>query len=717
MPLQTNTRASTVQRRQASTEDDGMDNQETRQPKRKRAAYSCTECAKAKAKCDRQDPCSRCVQRRVPKMCQYLVNGYEDPLEVTKDVQARLDRIESLLLQNLSLPPRNSSNEVSIESNTWSAVASVDDTTRDRRAGYVTGGRYYGPSAMSYVGDGSAVDIMRALDVPDPDTPENKTTGDRRPPRALVDILHELPTRSLCDELIRLYFQNINLTRYPVREEVFRSTYQAMWDGMVSYTLETWIVHRLPLIFVVLAISSLTAPLALLHIDPSEPAAQAAEKRISKSNELFHSSRKASAYSDSLTFGRGDIMLVMADLLSVRYFILVRRAPDALPSLGAAVFRAQALGLHRYSKVSGIMSHEDVQERRLVWSYVYHMDRYCALLLGRPISISDKSCDVEAPLNLDGHGTIRPLTELTLSSFLVARDALAHIMGRIAEEVYQLAEPPYQVIEEIDQQLVRWSNSLPAGLTPMTYQEHDDSVYPDETIRVHRYFLSVEFNFARISLHRPYLIRLDVHRAYTRSRDTCLQAALDDLWARTTYIQPGMENLSMGTYRVTNSLIILGITLLSNPGPDVLRLINECLTSFVAVRKGNTNLLDEVKIKEIAMIEVLRNRADMNLTRANSPAPATTSIVSLNVDDSQATETSTPHPATAGVTNIDPNLQSMFDQFWGSQASVDLYGDQGMHNPGDAGAGGLSQEYLNALLESLAGAPNAYGDGQGGPLT
>lgn len=34
-----------------------------------------------------------------------------------------------------------------------------------QRGGFVTRGRYYGPSAMSHVGDGSALDIMRALNV------------------------------------------------------------------------------------------------------------------------------------------------------------------------------------------------------------------------------------------------------------------------------------------------------------------------------------------------------------------------------------------------------------------------------------------------------------------------------------------------------------------------------------------------------------------------
>ncbi|WWC93844.1 hypothetical protein V866_000680 [Kwoniella sp. B9012] len=699
---------------------------QNRKAKRKRAAYSCTECTKAKAKCDRQQPCSRCVQRNLPSICHYLINGYEDPLEVSKDVQTRLARIESLLLQTVSQSRKSPVPlpQPAVHDHRCSQTAeSSKSVTHRRQGGYITGGRYYGPSAMSYVGDGSAVDIMRALDVPDPETPENATTGDRRPPRALVDILQELPSRTLCDELVRLYFQNINLTRYPIRQEHFIETYNSLWQGIGTVSLETWVIHQLPLISIVLAISALSAPLQTLNIDPSLPLAQAAEKRIMKANELFHCSRRASAYSDGLIEGRGDIMLVMSDLLTVRYLILVRRAPDALPALGSAIFRAQALGLHRHWKLSGELSAGVTQERSLIWSYVYHMDRYCALLLGRPVGISDRSCDVEPPLNLDEMGIPRPLTDLTLTSFLVFRDRLARIMGHIAEEVYQLAEPAYEVIENLDKELKQWAVSLPPSLALRSYGQADEFVYPHEAIQVHRQFATVEYNFARICLHRPYLTRSDPLGLYATSREVCLQAALDDLWTRANFCTPGMENLSVGSYRVTNSLIILGITLLSNPRPDTLKTINECLAAFVAARKGNSNLLDDVKIKEIAMIEVLRNKADSSLTRANSRANSpigsgsqTLHVSGLNGSGSAVPAGGLPQP-TADISNtLDPSLQNIFDQFWGTQLTADLYMNQSFDNMGGE-RGGLTYENFNSLMESLGAGPNtmAFGDSHTGP--
>ncbi|KJE05447.1 nuclear protein [Cryptococcus gattii NT-10] len=639
---------------------------EERKHKRKRAAYSCTECTKAKAKCDRQQPCARCVSRRVPNICHYLVNGYEDPIELSKDVQNRLIRIESLLLQSLpsrSRPLEGRSLPKPLVESTPSSVPLIP-IDRPKRTGYVTRGRYYGPSAMAYVGDDSAIDIMRALDVPDPETPEVGDGEDKRPPRALVDILHELPQRTRCDELIQLYFDNINLTRYPLRRGPFMQTYEALWQGLGTFSLDTWVIHRLPLVFIILAISALSAPLATLHIDFTLPASQANEKRLAKASELYQASRRASAYSDSLASGRGDIILVMSDLLTVRYLILTRRAPDALPALGTAVFRAQAL---------------------------------------------------EPPLNLDSENIVQPMSILTLNTFLICRHSLAHIMSRIAEEAYQLGEPSYDVIDSIEDALQDWASNLPSGLRLKSYGQSDDdnvdaSIHP--ALIIHRHFASTEFNFARISLHRPYLARPDPDNQYARSREACLQAAMDDLWARTKFTVPGMDNLSTGSYRVTNSLIILGLSLLSNPSPDTLRMIHQCLSDFMTARKGNSNLLDEVKIKEIAMMEMLRSKTGQGLSRANSRAPsphahvhanaALSSTLTADEGQSQATLPATEPNASNLAPISDPSVQSMFDQFWGLQPALDLYGG-GPFGTYRGDYGEISWDNFSTLIENVGG--------------
>jgi hypothetical protein len=148
-----------------------------------------------------------------------------------------------------------------------------------------------------------------------------------------------------------------------------------MWSNCQTYSLTAVQTRRLPLLLIILAISLLSAPQATLRIDPSLSADQVAIARLKRANDLYQASRRAAAYVDGLANIEGDIMLVMMEALTVRYLILARRAPDALPVLGSTIKRAQAYGLHRQSRSIGTLPKEDEQERRLVWRCV-HVDGY-----------------------------------------------------------------------------------------------------------------------------------------------------------------------------------------------------------------------------------------------------------------------------------------------------------------------------------------------------
>lgn len=94
----------------------------------------------------------------------------------------------------------------------------------------------------------------------------------------------------------------------------------------------------------------------------------------------------------------------------------------------------------------------------------------------------------------------------------------------------------------------------------------------------------------------------------------------------------------------------------------------------MTARKGNSNLLDDVKIKEIAMMEMLRSKTGQGLSRANSRAPsphahvhanaALSSTLTADEGQSQATLPATEPNASNLAPISDPSVQSMFDQFW-----------------------------------------------------
>ena len=61
------------------TDDDGASVRPGREHKRTRVHFSCVECHRRKQKCDRKEPCSQCVARKVPHLCRPFLNGVEDP--------------------------------------------------------------------------------------------------------------------------------------------------------------------------------------------------------------------------------------------------------------------------------------------------------------------------------------------------------------------------------------------------------------------------------------------------------------------------------------------------------------------------------------------------------------------------------------------------------------------------------------------------------------
>lgn len=141
-------------------------------------------------------------------------------------------------------------------------------------------------------------------------------------------------------------------------------------------------------------------------------------------------------------------------------------------------------------------------------------------------------------------------------------------------------------------------------------------------------------------------------------------------------------------------------------------MINQCLSDFMTARKGNSNLLDEVKIKEIAMMEMLRSKTDQGLSHANSRAPSphahlqANAILSNTLAADEGHSQATLPVVEANASNLapisDPSVQSMFDQFWGLQPALDLYGG-GPFGTFRGDYGEISWDNFSTLIENAGG--------------
>ncbi|KAM0756203.1 hypothetical protein T439DRAFT_320899 [Meredithblackwellia eburnea MCA 4105] len=625
--------------------------------KRKRISYSCVACTQRKAKCDRGRPCGPCASRGAS--CRYLVDGYEDPVDFLKEVRDRLDRLETLFTRSIAAPPLSlseppPSSQPGLPDKTATGQSNSDPSTVDTFPGFVSrdGNNYFGPSASASVDDkGQLATLFQTYSAPHAEQ-RPKWGAQRRPP---IDLFHDLPARGVCDNLVDYYFKYINYTRYPFDEDEFRTLYSEIWSIMLSGNMPPRILHLLPLFFIVLAISALTAPGKEVLDLPSEfSKVESDEGRRTLAHGLYTGACRAQASAATAFESKGDIKTVLSDLLAARYLILVRRASEGYEVLGTAIHRAYTLGLHR--RQSGIPL-ADEENRKRTWSYLLHLDRYLALLLGLPLCIQSTFCDVGPPSNLsDDDGQVLPLGVLTQSTFLVLRNTLTEIAGRIALEAFNIAGGvSYSSVVLLEEALQKWENSLPHFFRLVPHGQPYDPPPPGKPelatlLEVQRYLLSTEVRFIRTTLHRPYLAHPGQKTAL--SRDACITSAKDDLWARlTAYPLKGLENLSSGSYRVSLSIVVLGVALLLTPSPEQAKEIRECLVNFVVARRGSSahSSLDENTLRQIATRELMQLKVGIAQATAVSRSGGHSRSASPTVDPEAAA-----HPDIASAVWPDP---------------------------------------------------------------
>ncbi|KAI6119296.1 fungal-specific transcription factor domain-containing protein [Pisolithus croceorrhizus] len=528
-------------------EDEELDGQQGKKP-RTRVSFSCGECHRRKQKCDRQIPCSHCIARKVPELCKAYTPGKTD-----QDISVRLARLEKII--ELALPqyvngtttPINdrqhrSSSEFFDEDN-----RSITDD-QDPSGGTFQSGKWYGNSASGSVAPASVLEQLANVVVgcsrQDQWDTKNSTSlhgalpsaqvgvnsmdpksslatpsiiesvrQDSEPsaadnlkslvqecgvsPHKISELLQELPPQRFSDALIDHYFTDINWTRYPVCEKDFRAAYASLCaNGVGANTNDA---RFLPLLFVVLAIS--------VRLAPEHLAGDIRTRRVT-SLRYYWSSRRSLLIAAAIQPDSLDI--VLARLLSARFLTFDRRITECWSQLGAAVRTAQALGLHRDAAPMGL-DPAQVENRRRIWSYLYHADRSYALVLGRPHAIQDDYTSTLPPSNVEDDFTpavVRSPPSLntpTPMTFVILRHQLATVIGRMVHHFQKVRTPShYSDVLALDEEVMKFITNLP----PHFALDPDTSL--DETkkfIPVHRFLLITETLFVRVSLHRPYLLR------------------------------------------------------------------------------------------------------------------------------------------------------------------------------------------------------------------
>ncbi|KAL9940280.1 hypothetical protein V8E36_000985 [Tilletia maclaganii] len=437
------------------------------------------------------------------------------------------------------------------------------------------------------------------------------------PEDILQQLMADLPPKEICDNLVHLYFRDINWTRLPIHEASFRQSYDELMEfrsgQSPSESGETGGRHTpfLALLFVILA-----------TVKRSQPEDMGSEEDArTGSIKLLHGFKKTAAIAASIRIDHIDMLV--AHLLAARWYIVNRHSGEAWAALGFAVRGAQAMGLHRDGSKLGLDA-VTTERRRRLFSLVQYLDSTTSILLGRPVGINPAHCDSQPPSDTDidtmprasrPHNAViyRDGMPPGIFAFVAIRHEMNRLTGRIVEHFQNLEKArQYADVMQIDQDLRTFGDNLPGPYRHTDTDTQYDSICP--WLPLHRYLLNIEIFYFRITLHRPYMLRSSDAK-YDFSRRAAIESAKADRLLREEYkrtvLWPSNQcrrTFMGGLYRLFNTTLIFAVALLQDPkGPDAASFAGY-LDAFIQ-RHRSADRTDAATRREVKIIELFRAKA------------------------------------------------------------------------------------------------------------
>ena len=380
--------------------------------------------------------------------------------------------------------------------------------------------------------------------------------------RPLLDLL---PSKEKCDRYVISYFQRYNDHIDILYRPDFDHGYNAFWHDAADVTKISRIdLRQFALMLIVIAFG------VLLDYDPNagEERRQFVEdlrlfgrdeRRIHvmiedlEANSLSLKDREelslkwsfgaSLALHHASSFYGESIDTVRAGAMVSLYMIISRRVPEGWTTIRAAIDAAKAQGMHVDGASWERMPSAEAELRRRLWAQLYTIDRSISLFLGRPLAIENNRFTTSEPANITDPelGSLlhlsRPLNHPTKTTFLILHFRLAQIIGDLQLRCFDLHPRTYQDVLDCEAMFEGYWRALP----PHFRLEDANTSLDDQTayrwLKPQRQTLISKFHLARISLHRPYLLRSFGKKAdpqYKTSREACLFSSIADITLRTT---------------------------------------------------------------------------------------------------------------------------------------------------------------------------------------
>jgi hypothetical protein len=490
--------------------------------------------------------------------------------------------------------------------------------------------------------------------------------GGKEPYAHIWELVGCLPRRKkMVDHLVNKFLDELNPVYDSVHKETFQVSYDMFWDRRWGDDDLTAVDLRwLALLFMVLAFAEL--------LDcPLDASTETQRRSEETSVQFFWASRKAIVLAPTISGESPD--LVRAGILVSRYLNFFGRRTESWLTSSFAIRMAQAQGMHLELPSSWGLPPKVLETRRRLWCTLFSLDRSFSLATGRPYTINSKHCMQMKISNIwiddmsdeEAIGaTEQPIDDPTPSIYYRYQQQMSAVLGDIQDECFGILPTTtsyvtYEKVLALDKTLIAWADNLPSYFrlaNPDTSMDADR-----EYLRWQRMYLHSSYHFARITLHRTYVLLESITDRFEYSRQACISSACADLRLKLNFRPSNMAErliFGIGMHSLFNSALILGIIAVKDPFSSQTRAILEDLTAFCEKQRAdswvNEFSLAETKVVELCIASSRRSSRDGNphttrrreTTLAEREAGANTSTSESSTSAQGADPTMLPSAAT-----------------------------------------------------------------------
>ncbi|KAL4804863.1 fungal-specific transcription factor domain-containing protein, partial [Aspergillus unguis] len=342
-------------------------------------------------------------------------------------------------------------------------------------------------------------------------------------PMTKEDLLSDVPVRIVTDRLVSCFLTTKEPIVTILHVPTFQKEYQKFWANPQGVSL-AW----LGMLYAIMALST------MFYQKIKEPIHGPGDNY----KEIAGAYRKRSAQClvQSNYIAAGQYKVEALFLYTMVEFHRKHDVESGVPFLMSITIKlAMQMGYHRDPRQFPAISAFHGEMRRRTWVFLCQLDALISFEVGIPRTIQDWQYDTELPRNLMDEDfdentrelpPSRPLSEITTSTYAIAKWRIMMSFGRILDIAFSRKPVTYEETLEVDRRLEEAHSLVPPAyrIRPINQSLADP---PDLIFR--RFSLATLYQKARCVLHRRYLGEVHTNQQYTYSREVCISAAKEIL--------------------------------------------------------------------------------------------------------------------------------------------------------------------------------------------